>query len=300
MPKPLNKRAITPAKLAVLWEAYTRFKASHLAPSTIERDYKKVASVLQRLPKSLTSAIEIRDWMLEHRSAEFTRRHMQQFNACCNWACASDLYDRNPFAGMAQQFRQTKNQENLWVAFEVQEREAIIQAFDEQDIYYSPWVKFLFWTGCRPEEAAALHWKHIKPDYSAIHFVSAAPVGHKPQKTKTKRDRFFPVNDRLRLLLKSIKTTPEDSERLVFPGKSGGFMEYHNFQTRHWKPLVEGLVKEGKVFRYLPQYHCRHTWITLALDHLNVNDIAYLSGNSPEIIFKHYASRKRDIKIPEF
>ncbi len=41
-------------------------------------------------------------------------------------------------------------------------------------------------------------------------------------------------------------------------------------------------------------------FITLALDHLSVKDIAYLVGNSPDIIYKHYASRSRNLEIPEF
>jgi hypothetical protein len=50
----------------------------------------------------------------------------------------------------------------------------------------------------------------------------------------------------------------------------------------------------------LPQSHCRHTFITLALEHFSVNDVAYLVGNSPEIIYRHYASRSRISEMPEF
>lgn len=296
----MHKRAITPAKLAMLWKPYTAFRSKQLAGSTIKLDYAKTASVIARLPKSLTSAVEIRDWLLERRSAETTRRLIQQFNACCEWACASDLYDRNPFVGMTKQFRVIKNQENLWTAFEPEERDAIIQAFEQNEPFYAPWVKFLFWTGCRPSEAAGLQWKNIKQDLSEIHFVQAAPNGCDIQKTKTKRDRFFPINDRLRVLLISLKPDTTDREQFLFRGEKGGRLEYHNFQTRHWKPIVEGLVETGKVFRYMSQNHTRHTWITLALPHMSVNDIAYLVGNSPDIIYNNYASRKKDIKIPEF
>ena len=300
MPRPLSKRAITPAKLAALWTPYTAFRAKQLAASTIKIDYARTASAIARLPKSLASAVEIRDWLLSCRSAEHTRRLIQQFNACCEWACGSEPYDRNPFLGMAKQLRVTKNHENLWTAFEAEERDIIIQAFEDQDPFYVPWVKFLFWTGCRPAEAAALKWENIKLDLSEIHFAHAAPIGCEVQKTKTKRDRFFPVNNRLRIFLIAIRPSAANREEFVFFGEKGGRMEYHNFQQRHWKPLVEGLVKKGEVFRYMPQYHCRHTWITLALDHMSVSDCAYFSGNSPDIIYKHYASRKRDTKIPEF
>jgi len=71
--------------------------------------------------------------------------------------------------------------------------------------------------------------------------------------------------------------------------------------NRIWKPLVEGLVKAGKVEKYLPQYNIRHTFITLALENgLDAKDVGRLVGNTPEIIYKHYASNKRELFVPEF
>jgi integrase len=37
----------------------------------------------------------------------------------------------------------------------------IIGAIVSDRYYYTPYVKFLFFTGCRPSEAIALKWKHI-------------------------------------------------------------------------------------------------------------------------------------------
>ena len=294
----IDKRAITPAQLGVLWAKYTEFRRSQLAPSTIARDYRKVASLLSRMPPELSTSVEIRDWLVATYAGETARRCVQQFNACCEWAFDSDLLDRSPFTGMNRQFRKVTHNSNTWTAFEPEERDAIIRRFDECQPYYSPWVKFLFWTGCRPEEAAALTWEHIKPDLSVIHFVVAAPIGCRVQSTKNRKDRLFPVNSRLKQLLMSVHQ--DDRGALVLPGKEGGYFEYHNFQNRHWKPLVSDLVAEGQVFRYMSQYHARHTWITLALEHMTVNDVAYYSGNSPNIIYRHYASRSRGQEMPEF
>jgi integrase len=59
-------------------------------------------------------------------------------------------------------------------------------------------------------------------------------------------------------------------------------------------------VEDGKVEHYLPQYNTRHTAITLLLEAgLDAKDIARLVGNSPEIIYKHYAGNKRDLIVPE-
>lgn len=188
-----------------------------------------------------------------------------------------------------------------WSGFTAAERDTIIQTFESECPHYASWVKFLFWTGCRPEEAAALKWQHITPDLTKIRFAEAAPVDtKKPQSTKTWKTRVFPANQRLQTLLKSLKPPNPAPTSLVFTGKRGKAVEYHNFLSRQWKPIVMGLVEDGKVSIYLPQYHCRHTFITLALEHLPVKDVAYLVGNSPEVIYKHYASRSRDLDVPEF
>jgi integrase len=283
-----------------LWQKFTDFQAPQLTHSTIHRDYRKVARVLEKMPDHLSTSVEIRDWLMQRYAVETTRRYIQQFNACCKWAIASDLMASNPFEGVGS-FLRRKTSDKNWLAFTAGERDAIIQRFDEQLPFYAPWVKFLFWTGCRPEEAASLQWKHLPPDCSQILIREAVPVDTKKrQPTKNKTSRVFPCNDRLRQFLQTLRPITQDPEQLLFCGLNGGAFEYHNFQTRQWKPTVEKLVEEGRVALYLSQYHCRHTFITLALDHLEVHDIAYLVGNSPTVIYKHYASRSRNITVPEF
>lgn len=44
----------------------------------------------------------------------------------------------------------------------------------------------------------------------------------------------------------------------------------------------------------------RHTFITLALESgMDAKDVAALVGNSAEVIYKHYASAKRQLELPE-
>jgi integrase len=54
------------------------------------------------------------------------------------------------------------------------------------------------------------------------------------------------------------------------------------------------------VTTYRKLYQTRHTFITLALEYLDVKDVARLVGNSPEVIYRHYAGNKRDLFLPEF
>lgn len=118
--------------------------------------------------------------------------------------------------------------------------------------------------------------------------------------TKTLKVRTFPCNASLSAFLKSVKPENVQPENLVFPAR-GGIIDSHSFLNCIWKPVVESLVKASKVERYLPQYNIRHTLITLALENgLDAKDVARLVGNSPEIIYKHYAGKKRELFVSKF
>ena len=70
---------------------------------------------------------------------------------------------------------------NFWVfadinPFSKEERDLIIQNFEGDRFYsyYTSYVQFLFFTGCRPSEAVALSWKHITK--SVIKFRQAIVI----------------------------------------------------------------------------------------------------------------------------
>ena len=298
------KKAISLRQLCKLWAEYAEFKKPQVAPSTYKRDYQKIARRLEKMRKEapfLETSIEIRDWLLRHYAAETSRKTIQQFNACGRWAMESDLLKSNPFEGLQRHIKPKRPSDQAWAAFTVQERDRIIQEFDVKDPYYAPWVKFLFWTGCRPEEAAALRWEHIAADCSEVLIVEALPVEMKEaQSTKNYQSTRFPCNARLQRLLRSLRTHPVDRAQYLFMGREGGRLNYQNFQTRHWKPLVKGLAYSGYIAFYLSQYHCRHTWITEALNHLSIQDVSYLARVSPHVLYRHYAGRSRRILVPEF
>ncbi len=223
-----------------------------------------------------------------------------QLKACCNWAIETGLLKgENPFAGLANQIETSSKEPQDIHPFTAADRDLIIAGFESSRFYsyYTPYVKFLFLTGCRTSEAVGLQWKHIAPDLSAITFCEAV-VEKRRKDTKTHESRRFPCNDSLRSLLQSIR--PEelpDPESLVFPAPKGGYIDAHNFLTRAWKKVLEGLPIE-----YRPQYHTRHTFITLALENgLDARDVGRMVGNSPLIIYKHYAgSNVCKLEVPEF
>jgi integrase len=70
----------------------------------------------------------------------------------------------------------------------------------------------------------------------------------------------------------------------------------HNFSSKKWKPI---LLAAGVYYRKL--YFIRHDYITFCIDGgMDAKDVAKLVGNSPEIIYRHYARAKRNLVAPEF
>lgn len=145
-----------------------------------------------------------------------------QLNAACSWAEDSEMLKTNPYKGLQRQIRVKKPSDKAWAAFTIPERDRIIQAFEVENPYYAPWVKFLFYTGCRPEEAAALRWEHVSEDCTEVLFVSAEPYDTRDtQPTKNGKTTRFPCNARLQRLLREIRPEGYTRGDRVFVGKTG-------------------------------------------------------------------------------
>lgn len=297
--------------LSELWSRYTQFKSTQVEKTTLLRDYGKIEKRIRKLPtQNLNAAVSIRDFLLKSYSAEIAKRTLKEINACCNWGMRSNLIPSNPFLGMVREIKTKKTKKSSRLPFARNEREAIIRAFESnaycsryaplKHSYYTPYVRFLFLTGCRPEEAIALKWKHIQAD--EITFCEAVATDLRIRKdTKTHESRSFPINAQLKELLENVKPTKAEAETLVFPARGNKEIDAHNFLNRTWKPIVEQLVEEGKVKQYLPQYNCRHTFITNCLEAgVSVVQVAKWVGNSPEVIMKHYAGIIKNVEVPEF
>jgi len=190
----------------------------------------------------------------------------------------------------------------------------VIEAFKTHPKYfcYAPFVEFLFLTGRRTSEAIGLMWKHINPDCSKITFseaVVSVPSGKVRKGLKNQDKRVFPSNKQLQAFLLSIKPDTNNEDSPVFTSMQGKEVNIYTFYSvwrggKHYEKqyigVVEQLAKEGKIDRYRPQYQTRHTFITLCIDAgIDAKDVARWVGNSPEVIYRHYAGNKRDLQVPE-
>jgi len=308
----------TALTLAPLWEKYTEYRRPHIAETTLKLNYAKITNHIQKLPfKEIDDAIAIRDHLLQHNSAYTAKRVITQLNAACEWACQSSLITTNPFKGMAGKIKAVSGRDREDIdPFTPAERDAIIEAFSQHPTYrhYTPFVRFLFMTGCRTSEAVGLQWKHINDNCTLITFSEAVVCvsSHKIRKdTKNHKPRKFPCNVPLQDLLRSIKPEKYDPSALVFPSLTGKEINAHTFNAMCWKGskvrgkyqegIVSRLVSEGKVERYRPQYNTRHTFITQCIEAgISPVQIAKWVGNSPEIVMTHYAGTLATVQVPQF
>lgn len=305
---------VTPTpSLAQLWEKFVEYKRPQCSPNSMNTIYNVFTSYLKKLPThDLSRAFEIRDFAIKTFPLDSCKRFIIRLSACCNWAMKSGLISHNPFNGMASEIKLPKAQncENEINAFSVSERDLILEALrldqfcpkksNTKHSYYFPFVKFLFATGCRPSEAIALQWKHISSDFRYITFeralIETCDGNFLREGLKTQERRRFPCNVQLKEFLQSIKPENIKPEELIFPGAKQGYLDFTSFRKNGWKQILEGLG-----IKYRKLYQTRHTFITLALDNgLDAKDVARLVGNSPEVIYRHYAGNKRELFVPEF
>ena len=274
-----------------IFKSYFDYKWPQIAKST-RRNFSTVAARLENWRSArLEDAPKLKNWLLENYSPDATRRTIAKLSAACNWAIEEGMIDRNPFEAI--QVRSSKKR-NI-NPFTAAERDRIIEGFkqSEKSSYYAPLVDFLFATGCRPSEAVALRWENISLGFERITFAQAYVEGQR-KSTKTGTIRTFPVNASLKqfLTVHARKTHPHCE--LVFPSQKKAEISFRNFTRRHWRSILADLK-----IAYRKPYSTRHTFITLALDAgVPVKQVAQWVGNSPEIIFKHYAGLTRS-EVPE-
>jgi integrase len=301
-------------KLNHLWTKFVESKQSQCSQNTMDTMYAQYTRYIQKLPThDLTQAGEIKDFALKTFPINSAKRLMIRLNACCKWAMQNGLIDGNPFNGMASDIKLPKSQKNEdgeINPFTAEERDSILNAIATDQFnpahsafkhsYYFPFVYFLFKTGCRSSEAVALTWKDISKDFSSISFersiIDTAQGRQVREGLKTQEKRKFPCNYTLQEFLKSIKPATAKPTDLVFPGMKGGYLDPDAFRKYVWKRILEGLGIE-----YRKLYQTRHTFITLALEaRLDAKDVAKLVGNSPEVIYRHYAGSNRNLSVPDF
>ena len=227
------------------------------------------------------------------------KRDLAVVVACVNYWVKLGVVNHNPYPAIKSQLK-PKKQDNKG-RFTKDEQTAISECFvdSENSSDYSLLVDFLFETGLRPEEAIALTWSDIDLQNFIITINKTYSKGELRHNTKQGKKghivhRKYKASERLMRWLyipynHLVHSGVNSDDVLVFPAPTGTYINWGNFNKRHWKPLLLKLVEEKKVRKYLKLYCMRHAAITNMIkrgDRLDV--IAAQVGTSIEMITKTY------------
>ncbi len=278
-------------KLDELWDKYSEFKKPQVSPSTYAKDFIKHRNHIAKLPtRSLDDASAIRDYLLSTLTPDSAKRCLTQIKACCNWAMEEGAIASNPFVLMKIKLPKGLSEKQDVNPFTKEERDLIIKTFegDHHYCHYTNYVRFLFFTGCRPSEAIGLKWKHITNN--VVQFRETVVVSEDglvlKEGLKTQRKRDFPITSELQSILDVIRPEIVNPESLVFPSPKGKFIDHHNFANRAWKSVLTKCATP-----YRKSYQTRHTFISLCVEaHINSTAIGRWTGTSAKMIDNHYGA----------
>lgn len=289
--------------LKSLWEQYVDYRAPGVSPSTLTNTYGPVSSHIRKCKiDGLKEPLKFRKKLPQVTTEDQVRRTLMELSAACDWGIKHELVDCNPFEGMYLEINKKKPPPP--VAFTKEERDLVILTFENDKRpginyrFYAPFVKFLFWTGCRPCEAIGLRWGSVLPDCSRVHFhesiVEISGRLEEREEDKTAVKRWFSCPGKLQDLLQSIRPEDPAPDALVFPSPKGKAMTASNFRDRAWSKIMIQLGLEFKEGIKMTPYNCRDTFITMqALAGHSSTTIARWVGNSSKVIEERYLDRMK-------
>jgi integrase len=299
--------------LKQLWQNYQKIKRHTTQESTQKKEWERLNVLFDQLPSncfSLSKPETFIDECLKRYAPGTLDPRFRILYAAVNMAVKQKRIIKNPYLDLYNPYE--RKQRTTIECYEVDEVKAIIAAFYSNDFmpdgsryshsYYALIVDFLSQTGCRPSEAHALTWSDIqrKSHRTWISFDKAYTEGILKD-TKTHETRLFPCNESLIKLIDAIPVI-ENKQNLIFPSVQGGYIKQNNFRNRYWKVVVDKLIAQGKVHKYLKPYSLRHSFITRLVQSgvVDIKTIADISGNTVDTITQYYLASRRNIELPDF
>jgi integrase len=286
--------------LLELWELFLKAKIkSGLKPKTIEW-LLGIDKTIKRLGTDLTfNAFEVSEKLQVITTVNQTRLALKELSACCEYGIKRELIDKNKFKGIWEYL--PDQEASVPYCFSRDEIERILENFASHKDYAYYYDLIIFWlnTGCRPSEALGVKWENINLDFSQITFEGSPQKikgegivwskGSKNFKKGSRRSasRTIPTNLTLKecLAQRYDRLNSPKGNSLVFPSKSGKYIDYFNFCRRAWRQCVKAIDGLEKI----TPYNLRDTFITNQLcKGVPIAVIAAWCDNSPSMIESRY------------
>lgn len=199
-------------------------------------------------------------WLTDAAIAPATfNKRLGYLKSCYSWAVSQEMLLTNP----CDRIKSRKAPVNNIKPFNIEEIYKIVQGFDKISLHYSPFVQFLFQTGCRLSEAIGLRWGQVDLDAGFLTIsesLSKDRTGNGytriRKETKTGSIRQLQMTDSLKALLEGLKT---GDKILVFKTAQGCITDSGNFRAL-WQRVLE---EAGVSYRRL--HVIRHTTLSIAI-----------------------------------
>jgi integrase len=236
----------------------------------------KATAALGEVRLAELSPDQVSAWRLtvpEGHRFETTQALRQVLNRAVNWK----LMDDNPAKHVPNPARRCREQRpfDSW--------QQIRSLAEQLGPTHGPMVLFAAATGLRPSELFALEQRDVDLAAGVVQIRRAYANG-RVKRTKTRLSRRAVPLQRIALEALDQLRAGEDS-LLLFPNARGGYLDFRNFNRRHWKPVQR--AAEIEPLRDL--YDLRHTYATFALRAgVPVFALSRFMGTSIAMIDLHY------------
>lgn len=284
--------ATRPPDLRDIWEKYKVTADSRVAATTKKKHWHQwetnyLGDVAQKNKKllELTNADKFIKYLLDKYQPTTLR---PVFSNCLmpsvNFSVKTGKIEKNPYID----YKLPKQIKGEIEAYTIDEANLIIdKMYDSKSEYYAPLLEFILITGCRSEEAVAITWSDLKTSGNKrfLKFSKAYSNRILLPHTKNRLVRLFPINDRLNNLLENQQTKGKQ----IFISPKGKYITWNNFRNRHYIPVVNKLIEEGKLDHYIRPYRFRATRITHLLKvGTDIASVSKLTGTSIKTIMEFY------------
>lgn len=283
-----------------LFQQFIEFKKSFVCRRTIEK-YTPILGTLTECygdrPAGSLSKVDVTVFIQkiqsEGKTPETLKRKLFYLKAAWDWAIECELLTKNPWKNLPRLVRDTPiDRPNPFTQEEISK---IIEGFESFENYrqLTPFVKFLFGTGCRTGEAIGLRWGDLSADCKICTFRSQLARGQR-KAPKTGRIRTVKLSPSTTEMLLGLRFNLASGSDLVFLW-NGNPIDAMNFRSRPWsKVLAKAEIS------YRKPYNTRHTFISHCLERgINPVNVAAMCGNSTRVIYQHYAGSLHNPELPE-
>ena len=209
------------------------------------------------------------DWCLTrepHWSPRTIEMTLSALSRIFAYAEAKELVDSNPVAAWRRARGRRRSpgiqpvaRENVLDSAELRQ---LLETAAEAEPEWLSFITFLADTGARLGEASALLWLDVNLDSGTARIRRSFSDGKTLSTTKTGRERTVELSSRVLAALAESKPDIVGGESLVFPNRSGGFIDPHNFRARPFRRIVERALGPNRDFS---PHGLRHTFASLHL-----------------------------------